>query len=45
MPALAGPFRSRGAAPVRALRANRSAKGIFWDWPGDTEVVMARKLG
>ena len=20
-------------------------RGIFWDWPGDTEVVMARKPG
>ena len=33
------------AAEVRALLANRSAEGIFWDWPGDTEVVMARKPG
>jgi SAM-dependent methyltransferase len=31
------------AAEVRALLASRSAEGIFWDWPGDTEVVMARK--
>ena len=31
------------AADVRALLANRSAEGVFWDWPGDTEVVMARK--
>jgi SAM-dependent methyltransferase len=28
---------------VRALLANRSAEGIFWDWPGDTEVVLARR--
>jgi len=28
---------------VRGLLAERSAEGIFWDWPGDTEVVMARK--
>ncbi|HYB88549.1 MAG TPA: class I SAM-dependent methyltransferase [Streptosporangiaceae bacterium] len=33
------------ATEVRALLADRSAKGIFWDWPGDTEVVMARKPG
>jgi SAM-dependent methyltransferase len=33
------------AKEVRALLANRSAEGIFWDWPGDTEVVMARKPG
>ena len=31
------------AGEVRALLANRSADGLFWDWPGDTEVVMARK--
>jgi SAM-dependent methyltransferase len=33
------------AAEVRALLAKRSADGLFWDWPGDTEVVMARKPG
>jgi SAM-dependent methyltransferase len=33
------------AGEVRALLANRSAEGIFWDWPGDTEVVIARKPG
>jgi SAM-dependent methyltransferase len=33
------------AAEVRALLAARSADGLFWDWPGDTEVVMARKPG
>ncbi|HEY3956355.1 MAG TPA: class I SAM-dependent methyltransferase [Streptosporangiaceae bacterium] len=32
-------------AEVRALLASRSAQGIFWDWPGDTEVVLARKPG
>jgi ubiquinone/menaquinone biosynthesis C-methylase UbiE len=31
------------ARDVRALLASRSAAGVFWDWPGDTEVVMARK--
>jgi SAM-dependent methyltransferase len=31
------------AREVRALLASCSAEGIFWDWPGDTEVVMARK--
>jgi SAM-dependent methyltransferase len=30
---------------VRALLADRSADGMFWDWPGDTEVVMARRPG
>jgi SAM-dependent methyltransferase len=33
------------AGEVRALLANHSDEGIFWDWPGDTEVVMARKPG
>jgi hypothetical protein len=33
------------AGEVRTLLANHSAEGIFWDWPGDTEVVMARKPG
>jgi SAM-dependent methyltransferase len=33
------------ASEVRALLASRSAEGVFWDWPGDTEVVMARKPG
>jgi len=33
------------AQEVRTLLANRSADGIFWDWPGDTEVVIARKPG
>ena len=33
------------ARDVRALLANRSAEGIFWDWPGDTEVIVARKPG
>ncbi len=29
------------AEEVRALLANRSADGIFWDWPGDTEVCSS----
>jgi SAM-dependent methyltransferase len=33
------------AGEVRALLARRSPGGIFWDWPGDTEVVMARRPG
>lgn len=31
------------AGEVRALLASHSAEGLFWDWPGDTEVVLARK--
>jgi SAM-dependent methyltransferase len=33
------------AAEVRELLTLRSPQGIFWDWPGDTEVVLARKPG
>ncbi len=28
------------AADVRELLASRSPEGVFWDWPGDTEVVL-----
>ena len=31
------------AADVRELLASRSPGGSFWDWPGDTEVILARK--
>ena len=31
------------AGEVRELLAARSPDGLFWDWPGDTEVVLARK--
>jgi len=30
-------------ADVRALLRERSPDGVFWDWPGDTEIVLARK--
>jgi SAM-dependent methyltransferase len=33
------------ASEVRELLASRSPEGVFWDWPGDTEVVLARKPG
>lgn len=31
------------AADVRDLLATRSPDGLFWDWPGDTEIVLAQK--
>jgi SAM-dependent methyltransferase len=31
------------AREVRELLAERSPEGVFWDWPGDTEVVLARR--
>ena len=33
------------AEDVRSLLADRSPQGLFWDWPGDTEVVLAGKAG
>jgi SAM-dependent methyltransferase len=30
------------AGQVRELLASRSPEGVFWDWPGDTEVIIAR---
>jgi SAM-dependent methyltransferase len=33
------------AADVRKLLAARSPDGVFWDWPGDTEIILARKVG
>ena len=32
------------ADEVRELLTSRSPEGIFWDWPGDTEVILAQKL-
>jgi len=29
------------AGEVRELLASRSPEGVFWDWPGDTEVILA----
>jgi SAM-dependent methyltransferase len=37
-------FGDRGeefAGEVRGLLASHSPEGVFWDWPGDTEVVLA----
>ncbi len=31
------------ADEVRELLRQRSPEGVFWDWPGDTEVMLARK--
>jgi ubiquinone/menaquinone biosynthesis C-methylase UbiE len=31
------------ADEVRQLLTLRSPEGIFWDWPGDTEVLLAQK--
>src|SRR6185312_8471850 len=31
------------ATEVRELLRTRSPEGVFWDWPGDTKVILARK--
>lgn len=42
-PHLFGEHADDFANDVRALLASRSPDGLFWDWPGDTEVILARK--
>jgi len=32
-------------AEARRLLDDRSSDGLFWDWPGDTEIALARKDG
>ena len=33
------------AGEMRDLLRSRSPEGVFWDWPGDTELILARKPG
>lgn len=40
-PHLYGDHAEDFAREVRELLASRSPEGAFWDWPGDTEVVLA----
>lgn len=42
-PHLFGERADEFAEEVRALLRERSPAGVFWDWPGDTEIVLARK--
>jgi SAM-dependent methyltransferase len=42
-PHLFGARADEFAAEVRELLRERSPEGVFWDWPGDTELVLARK--
>jgi SAM-dependent methyltransferase len=44
-PHLFGDRAEEFAGNVRTLLAARSPEGVFWDWPGDTEVIVARKPG
>jgi hypothetical protein len=42
-PHLFGDRAGEFADEVRELLRARSPEGVFWDWPGDTEVMIARK--
>jgi SAM-dependent methyltransferase len=42
-PYLFGDRRDAFEAELRALLAARSPTGRFWDWPGDTEILLGRK--
>jgi SAM-dependent methyltransferase len=42
-PHLFGDKQAAFEADVRAELAARSPSGLFWDWPGDTEILLASK--
>lgn len=42
-PHLFGERRAQFEADMRAELAARSPSGLFWDWPGDTSVIVATK--
>ena len=42
-PHLFGPRLEAFVADLRALLEQRSPDGRFWDWPGDTEIVIATR--
>jgi ubiquinone/menaquinone biosynthesis C-methylase UbiE len=42
-PHLFGNRRAQFEADVRAELAARSPSGLFWDWPGDTAILLATK--
>jgi ubiquinone/menaquinone biosynthesis C-methylase UbiE len=44
-PHLFGDMRTQFEADVRAELARHSPSGLFWDWPGDTEILLAGKPG
>lgn len=42
-PHLFGDERDRLQTELRALLRRRAPDGLFWDWPGDTELVIATR--
>jgi hypothetical protein len=43
VPHLFGERRDAFEADLRALLEATSPGGLFWDWPGDTAIMLARK--
>ncbi len=43
-PHLFGDRRAAFEADVRVLLAETSPSGLFWDWPGDTRILLAAKV-
>jgi hypothetical protein len=44
-PHLFGDKRAEFEAVVRAELTQRSLSGLFWEWPGDTEILLVGKPG
>ncbi|HEX9439118.1 MAG TPA: class I SAM-dependent methyltransferase [Roseiflexaceae bacterium] len=44
-PHLFGDMRAEFEAAFRAELTRHSPSGLFWDWPGDTEILLAGKPG
>lgn len=44
-PHLFGDRRDEFEADLRALLLEHAPDGRFWDWPGDTDIVIATKPG
>jgi len=42
-PSRFGVRRAQFEAALRALLRARAPDGLFWDWPGDTEILLARR--
>jgi hypothetical protein len=42
-PHLFGDRLDQFSADAGRLMAHHSSSGLFWDWPGDTEIILARR--
>lgn len=43
-PHLSGDHAESFATEVRALLGSRSPDGVFWDWPGDAEILIPQAV-